>query len=490
MGQNGNTIRPQTTRRRILKSLAGVVGVSALGETVSAQSSQHFGGTITHQNQLDSQTNTEQNMRQNEAYLLLPGGSLTSLFINIPSLVKNSPGSTPTFIMDEYDYQRFRGRVITERGDTKMQAMGLIFDELRQRGHIRTIDYSKYYTSKKQGENIQRSQRAVHKMSDGDVQSAASQAAEGWTRYGLGGYQDGFRSDLDALESFEQRRKELEKQHRKIDRGTGNPEVWNKRVFSQYAAALEVRRRANQDLNLNINKIIGQGESQSIREVFRRSTDSSVEDELLYRTIEVDPEKTAQSREVLDKIHQISKDVTGVQHHDWFLLGPRLAVPQHDEIFRRLWSDMLYNDSLDVSELASETRDVLTILDEGAEDNTSIQQIQSEANWVEEEYDISPQRAREQMDKAFNLANHSRELRTLTKNGRFSPAAVFLAASIKMDPVRRYNQDSVYRRAVDLRRRYEPVTVSNSEIDGFRGRGGFRRGGTGKDWYQVAERAR
>ncbi len=419
-------------------------------------------------------------------YLALPGASLTSLMANLPQLLYDD--SPSVIYLDSYDYARHRGRFLTERGNTKIQALGMAFEELRRRGRLRTINYGEYYPQWIQERNAEQCQALLDAASDTAVQHAAVQAGNGYLDYCLGSYQDTLRAGLDDGSPFTNRRESVAHQRKKMERGGGDPETWHKRIFSQYLTALAVRHYVNRDRDVHIDGIIGQGETKGI-DALLRSSDIDMSDfgSPGYPTDHIGRVNTKRSAALnnrLDMVGTLAREITGTQHHDCFLLGPRLAFPQLSEIFPEAWHSL--QSDYDMSELVSETHEILSHLETADEDNRSVAAIEAQADWLAEESDLSStdtQDLVDQVDSAVSLSNHSRELREFVAEGR-SPAAIYLAASIKQDPQYRYNEDSIFSRVQFLKSRLEPMAISNSEIDYFKDRGNFRRGESGKDWHQ------
>jgi hypothetical protein len=142
--------------------------------------------------------------------------------------------------------------------------------------------------------------------------------------------------------------------------------------------------------------------------------------------------------------------------------------------------------------IVAEADKILSYLDKEAANNQPTH-LQYEAEKIIEEQGITKQQTdniKKQLGTAADLANHSADLREIADSGIFSPASVFVAASIKMDPHHRYNRDETYHRAMKLQQRLAQGSVSDAEAEFFDNRGGFKRGGTGNDWYHAGSRHR
>lgn len=432
------------------------------------------------------------------AYLALPGISFTSLMINLPEIAQDSRGS-PVIYMDTYDYARFRGWTLQQKEKPKTQYLGLLYDELRRRGTIQLVDYSQYYPAQLQERTIDRVQSGLDSLSDTTIQQAAAKQADGYASYTLGEYQRPFRASLDDLE-YADYRGEIERQQRRINRGAGNPREWNERLLTQYRAAFAICHRLNRDVPFNIRYIIGQGECSGLGTVLNAAPalDFRSHHPHAPKFHEVNLDRAAATREVLDNVSTIATEITGVQHDDWFLFGPHLALPEFHQIFTNTSVEEKVN-GIDVESVVSETSDLLARLDTTATATRSVTDLKAEADWLEEEHTLLPsdkERLLDQLGAAVNLSSHSSELRDFAKSGRFSPEAVFLAASIQMDPFYRYNEDDVYRRAVTLKNRLEPTAATDTHIQNFLNRDGVRTGGeneadgTDKEWYELPDRWR
>lgn len=274
--------------------------------------------------------------------------------------------------------------------------------------------------------------------------------------------------------------------------------LWNEEVVSQYMTAGEVRRQANADLDLNIKHIIGQGESSSIATLLDAAPDldwtsGSQSAKPLDNIMEVDINKTSQTRELLDEMASEARKTAEVQHNDWFMIGSRLALPAFEGVFDKAWSDMRFNK--DTKDLVAETRDLLAYLDKEAADGRSEHRLRAKADRIFEQHEeiLSPEKKQQLLTDFRNLVdlqNHARDLRAL--EGRYSSPAIYLAATIKMDPVYNYNNDETYKLAADVQNQLGPLTVSDAQIERFSSRGNFRRKTEASrddgDWYQIIDR--
>jgi hypothetical protein len=484
------------TRRRVLQAVGGIgAGTLGLGGDGTGQLPEPP-PSISHEKNKFHETKTHP-MAEKVGYLTLPGVSLTSLIPNIPNIVTKERES-PVIIMDSHDYARFKGRVITERKNIKVQHLAMVYDELDRRDILKTIDYAAYYSPDRQEHNLRQVRRALASLSEYEHRQAVEEAAKGYLHYGLGEHQQPMRANFNDSAAFAEHRQEVQHQYQQIDRGVGDPRLWNEEVVSQYMAAVEVWRRANADLDLNIKHIIGQGESSSIAILLDAApdldwtSDTQLENPLNPIT-EINLDKTSQVREILDEMSAMAKETARVQHHDWFVIGSRLALPAYEEMFDGAWSDMRFD--RDTKDIVAETRDLLTYLDKEAADGPSEDHLRDKADWIIEKHEeiLSPEKKQQLLTEfrdLVDLQNHSRDLRSL--EGRYTPPAIYLAATVKMDPVYNYNNDELYQLAADMQNRLGPQTVTDPQIERFMGRGSFRREAEASradgDWYQIINR--
>ena len=428
-------------------------------------------------------------MRDSPAFLTLPGLSFTSLAFHLPTILDTPNQQTPTIIIDTHDYERFRGRIMEERGNQKLQYLGMLFDDLRRRGALRFLDYANYYPNDQQQEIIAEHNKILESADDWLNRNAAIKAGKGWVGYGRGKDQAGFRGRLgENLNAYENSRYKVENQYERIDWGLGDPHGWNENILNQYRAALVVRRQAERNLDIDIPYIIGQGESSLISTY----VDPKSKRDLASRFLEIDPKRTTQSRELLEEITEIGRDIAGVQHTDWFIFGPRLALPQYNDIFDFDIQTLTETiEDVDTKTLVEETKEALSTLNEHSE--RPAPQIRAEVDYITEQYDTqNSEKIRDRLDESVALGNYSRDLRDLSNSG-ISQAALFVAASMKRDPVRRYNEEEIYRECVNAINQLEPFGVSSAELERFRDRGSFRREGDSEeygDWYQSTDRWR
>lgn len=474
------------TRREVLVSAGAAVSVGLTGWTNSPETSD----TIPSR-KIKANEDTRKTMTDSLGFLTLPGLSFTSLAAHLPTIYDIPDQQTPIIVIDTFDYGRFRSRVLEERTQ-KLQYLGMVFEDLRRRGGLRLLDYADYYSNGRQQEVIQETRSALETANGWKTRNAAMEAAKGWVGYGRGEYQASFRGALgENLNEYENSRYKVGNQIDKMERGLGDPIGWVDNVMKQYRAALEVRRQADSSLEIDIPCIIGQGES-SVLSSYIGSTANRNPDS---RFVEINPQQTAQNRKLLEEIATEGRKIAGVQHEDWFVLGPRLTFPQYSDIFdfeldriaEEIW------DEVGTRTVIEEAKEIRTILDERNEQPTP--EIRAEADYIVEKYDIQQngEEIRRKLEQAVRLGHSSRDLRDLNNSG-YSQAALFVAASMKRDPVRRYSEDEMYRQCIDTMSQLEPQRFTTAGLERFRDRGSFRRQEDTPndygDWYQSIDRWR
>ncbi|WP_330633608.1 hypothetical protein [Halocatena halophila] len=433
---------------------------------------------------MDKNKNSYRNKNMASGYVALPGFCFSTLYTHLPQLF-HFKRHRPTIIIDKFDYDRLMGRVVRERSNRNVQIRGNITETLRQRGDLKVIDYSKYYRPDEKGRLLEQYQNGLDELSEGTHERLASQALRGYERYGRGDYVKPFRDGLGNWESNVDRRNRLQKNRKRIERGLNDPKQFNKDIAAQYLAALTVREKYEKVSNLDFVGVLGQGEQESIARVVR-STDLDISlsqsGETLHRVGQPSIEETANYHEIFNEIQTAAHVATGVQHHDWFTVGPRLSIAMYPELYGQVDMDRINEDTRSV---ANETMDVLRYLDKEAADNQMIR-IQSKAERIVEQHEMPNQKVQkiaDQLNYQTDLANHSRDIRSLIDSERFSKESLLVATSVKSDPTARWTTDHIYRRAMELQNRLTPVSVPDNQLLFFIDRGDFKRGAVGKDWY-------
>lgn len=461
------------SRRNVLQTMAGLLSSGIIGESI-AKPTKTFDTPIKDQRQV-----VDHNTQMSESnYLTLPGVSFSSLLYNINNLPNHA-----TIYMDHQDWARLRYQVSDQPNYSKLQRLGMVYGELFRQGTIQTVDYASLYSSKRQDQLIRQNQEIVSSASDEDLRRAARGASEGFINYSLSPDQDTYRKSLANLEKYRGHRSLIRDHSKKIDHGRGHPDVWTERLLNRYAAASTVSTNLSQKLGEPV-KCLGQGESSALADLL--DNDNNV-----FGTQFCELGDNRKTRHVFDQISKISREVTKVDEKHWFLLGPRMVVPHHSERFDQAWSQMRFGSE---DKVVEETRTILDRLEGGAEEEAqSMEFLEEEVKWLIEENNLDQhekQRLMSQLNSEIALSHKSKEIAEIVDNENFTPAASFLAATIQVDPLYRYQEDDLYRRAVALKKKIK--LDKPHKLEKFKSRGGFRRGDPDEtgDWPQMINRSR
>lgn len=438
--------------------------------------------------------NYSKDMRQSK-FMLLPGGSTTTLLSNLPVLF-DGQGRGPLIYYDEYDFNRLQAQALAYPDDTQTQVRAATVDALKRRGNIKTIDYSRYYSSRAKERNIGQYWRMLRDVSDNTLDKAAQQSNQGHLNIRRGTYQSLFRESIGNLEVNNERRTKLKKQTRRYERGVGDAEAFNENVFAQYAAALEVRHSLNESPNsIHIDGVIGHGGNQGVATVLREADVS-----LDTPAIELDnrgewldnvgrpyPEHPAQRHKLIERLSELGREATGIDENDWYLLGSKFAVPTFDEFIGKSRVDLRGEGP---SDLADEARQAVGYLEKQRQENTP-DSLEYEAEVLAEEGLQAPGPLKRRLERMADLANYSDDIRDLMGGERFSHGSLLVAASVLSDPQYRFTEDDIYREAWKLIVRHRDLDVSEEEVEFYRNRGQTRRGdGKATDWYHSANPVR
>jgi hypothetical protein len=431
-------------------------------------------------------------MANRPAILTLPGLSTTTLLANLANVMDLSDGRTPVVLVDRYDYERLRGRHIKGIGENqKAPYLGMVYDELRRRGIIHLIDYSKYYSKGDQRQYLQQNQKLIEEMPGWLHRQMAVKGVKRWIYYGRGTYQEPVRSALgEDEETFAASRHEEEKLLQKMERGRGDPISWNKKLLNKSVAALEIRHQANQNLRLDVECIVGGPEHGIITDLLntaRSNTSSELSTDILdvdsdditteipyskgsdpLHSIEgLDPEMNTDTRNMFDTIMEVAADIVDRGGNEWVILGPHLAIPQYTETFNTDRIRAQINGGMDVSELTSQTKQVFNALEENVEQNHPTNIIRYESEKIAESHDVSNIGSKDIesiVNQAISTSNYSVELDSLTDENDLNQAAIFTAASILSDPIHRYNENDIYRHSLNLAARFDFSDIAETEL--------------------------
>lgn len=481
---------PSTSRRQVLTSFASAI-VAGLSGWDGEQNKN-----------IKTPTNTNIPMNTTPAFLTDPGFSLSSLLVNLPCFLNFSDGPTPVILMDTHDYDRLRARVLMEKENEKIQYVGMAYEEFRRRDILRPIDYAKLYPPAVQQRTLRENRAVIEDTPYWVHQKAAVQGAKGLAKYGWGEYQRSFRASLgEDTAAFDSDREGIVQQSKKMDRGRGDPIDWNRHVLNEYVTALEIRRRANQALNLDVQGVIGQGDSELPSRFLNAVSQGNAPNASHIERLDPDTHMigfnhsaAVQTRKILDHIGEIAADIAGVQHNDWSFLGPTLALPKFKN-FDHIQSKIR---GMDVETLTTQAEEAIAVLERREEDDQDMNQARYVADWMIEQHDLVGTQTQRQgltkeVDYAFDLANPTADLRDLGEQGTITRPAVFLAASVMADPTRRYEKDDLYRHASDLLSQLGPPSVTEAQLETYRQRGDYLEGETSEaapDWFEDSDRQR
>jgi hypothetical protein len=426
------------------------------------------------------------------AYVTLPGLSMASLLANLPYLMNGSSARRPIILIDIHDYNRLQAIALKERNSRWNQSLAMAYGHLLRRGVVQLIDYTEFYSNHTQRKILKQNQDTLEKIPNGKQKRAAIQAAQGRINYQRGEYQESFRENLgEDLDVFINGRKTEKKRQRKLKRGCADPFEWNRQIFNQYAAALEVRGVADEIFShLDVKYVIGEGESMIIDENGLCSGALHIPDRSHIEKLP--PKELEYTREIFETIGQLAVENTGVQHDDWMLLAPTLAIPQYDDVFNISVMQNEIEGGLNSERITKEVTDVVTHLENQSEKGPD---PTSAVEWLMES-DIMPfaasQPQRQSLIKmtnyAMTLAQYSDALRPLIVDNRVSQVAGLIGASIISDPSPHDDLDDIYQQGEKLIRRLDPPSVNGGRLLAIR----RRKQGWDEtlDWYEMTNRIR
>lgn len=458
------------------------------------------------------QTYDIQIMPHRPAYLAPPRMSFTTILINILTVMRFSAGPTPVVLMDQYDYDRLHVRTLQDSHNQKGLYLLMAIDELRRRDVVRLIDYAAFYPPTIQARYLQQTQTLLTNTSEHTHQRLAVDALDAWIDYGRGNYQKPFREALgEEFCSFVDLRSDEEHQQRKLKRGTSDPIRRNEKTLNKGVAALAIRQRTQQRLPLDVRGVICSSQYEIVDDFLTVAThsfgpgldrhDPGIDtDEIaalqpIERTVGLDTSMISQTRELLAVTSRIATEITGVQHNDWFLLGPSFAAPHYRDIFN---FDTIHRQArtYDVERLVAETKVVIDTLEDNRAGRSSPNELQYDAGWVAERFGLSAPTNTGQtagltdlVEHLFTLSNYSRELRTLTEEMTISQAAALIGTSL-VEGARYHDEEAIYRRCKEVLYRLAPESIDDMEPAQLRKE---RRSTTWRDtvdWFEAADRWR
>lgn len=490
--QGTNCSREDISRRRVLASFAGA-GTTAIGGWLG-HSHQDISHPEESENSMSNGNHTTErpSAKTRLAYVTLPALSTASLLSNLPYLMNGSSRLQPVILMDIHDYNRLQAVALKEPNSPWNQSLAMAYGHLLRRGVIQLIDYAEFYSEYAQQKTLTQNREVLENVADDAQKRAAIDAANGRISYQRGEYQESFRANLgEDLDVFIGGRQTEEARCRKLQRECIDPREWNEQILNQYAAALEVRGVADEVFDhLDVKYIIGEGESAIVGNGSLTADASHVQDQ---RHIErLPPSELEYTRDIFETLGELAVEMTGVQHDDWVLIAPTLAIPQYDALFDMSRIRNQVESGVDPENLSKEVEDTVEVLRRRTEDSPD---PTSAVEWLMES-DIMPfsdsdpyrQRLIKMGNYATTLSQISNELRPLVRSGEVSHVAGLISASIVSDPPPHDDLDTIYQQGEDLINRLNPPSVDTEQITAIRRR--KQEWNEASDWYETSDRAR
>lgn len=454
------------------------------------------------------------------AYVAMPGLSTVSVLLNLPCIAGFSGGNSPIVIMDTHDYERLRGPTLlgAAQSSQKDQYLTMAYDDLRRRGIVRLIDYSALYSSAVQDQRLEQNHELIEDIPNRITRQAARRGIERWAGYGRGTYQRSFRGTLgEDVSVFADLRKSENRLKEKMKRGTGDPDGWVRKMLDKNVAALEVYNELQTEANLNLQGVIGSEEHRlasdflklahsqfddSTTDILEEDHDLELDTPYLENLKDLKPHRRivglnstvgTETRELLETVNTAATRISQVQHTDWTLFGLSFALPQYTDLFNFDIIQWKLRQEMDVSTLAAETQYILDELESEMKETVTPTKIRYESERIGEQVDLGGQQTQnrgltDMITHAVEIDTYARKIRVLLEQFEVSQPAAFLATSIMNNPFRRYDEDAVYRRSMDLMRRFDPPTDETDKRFGWE-----RTGETwtqNKDWYEIFDRER
>ena len=428
-------------------------------------------------------------MTNRSAILTVPGLSTTTLLANLANVMDQAGSHTPVILVNKYDYERLRGRHIKGIGQNeKAPYLGVVYDELRRRGTIRLIDYSKYYPKKVQQQYLQQNEELIKEIPEWLHQQIAVRGVKRWKIYGRGPYQEPVRAALgEDEETFAASRHKEEGLRKKLKRGGGDPVAWNRKLLNKSVAALEIRHQANKNMGLDVECIVAGPEHKIIEDLLRAARSNRYSDidtsvlnvnpnaitteiphakgsDPLHSIEGIEPEMNTNTRDMFDTITEVAADMVGRGGDKWVILGPAFAIPQYSEIFDKEIIQAQVNGGMDATDLASQTTQVFNALKDDGRKSHPSSQFRYEAERIAEKHRSSSEDIESIISQTMAMSNYSIELDSLVDENDISQAAIFTAAGILSDPIHRYDENDVYRYSLDLAAKLNFSDVAEAEL--------------------------
>lgn len=482
------------SRRRVLAFFAGA-GITAIGSWLGRGRHQDISDSeedekLMHNGASDSIAQSTKEPRL--AYVALPGLSTASLLANLPYLMNGSSRLQPIILMDIHDYNRLQAIALEESGSPWNQSLAMAYGHLLRRGVVQLIDYAEFYSGYAQRKILTQNREMLENVATDTQRQAAIDAANGRISYQRGEYQESFRATLgEDLDVFDDGRRTEKARCRKLQRGCIDPLEWNEHIINQYTAALEVRGVADEVFDhLDVKYIIGEGEAAIVGDDGLTTEASHIQDQRRIETLP--PTELEYTRDIFETLGELAVEMTGVQHDDWVLISPTLAIPQYDDLFDMSQIRNRVEGGVDPKSLSKEVEDTVEILSHRTEDTPD---PTSTVEWLMES-DIIPfadkdpyrQRLTEMSNYAATLSQISDTLRPLVRSGEVSHVAGLISVSIVSDPPPHDDLVPIYQRGEGLINRLDPPSVDAEEITAIRRR--KQEWNEASDWYETADRVR
>lgn len=481
------------SRRRILALFTGI-GTTAIGGWLGYGRHQDISHSEECEKPMDNGIHNaaQSTEKARLAYVTLPGLSTASLLANLPYLMNGSSRLQPIILMDIHDYNRLQAVALKEPESPWNQSLAMAYGHLYRRGVVQLIDYGEFYSGYHQQKTLTQNREVLEKVDNDAQRQAAIKAAKGRIAYQRGEYQEPFRENLgEDLDVFVGGRRTEEARRRRLERGCGDPLEWNEHILNQYAAALNVRGVANDVFDhLNVRYIIGEGESVIVGEDGIAAKASHIQDQ--GQIEKLPPDELRYTRGIFEAIGKLAVEMTGVQHDDWMLIAPTLAIPQYDDLFDISRIRNRVESGLDSENLSEEVEDVVEALNRRTKDSPD---PTSAVEWLMESEimpfaDEDPHRQR-----LINLSNYattltqiSDELRPMVRSGKVSHVAGLIGASIVSDPPPHDDLDSIYQQGESLINRLNPPSGNAEQLTAIRRR--KQKWDEASDWYEIGDRPR
>lgn len=449
------------------------------------------------------------------AYVAPPGLSFTSIFLNLPYVIRESP--SPVIFVDEHDYQQLRQAAL-EGGSDSPKAPYLLTacDNLRQQNTIQIIDYTEFYTVLEQENNIRCNRGLLESVPNAINRKLAVAGDDEWIGYARGAYQESLREGLgEDMAAFRAHRQAEKNQHRKMKRGLDDPLEWNMKVLNKGVTALAVCENIQEQLNVDVQGVIASTQYNVIGELYEATqqgeqqspipdldlssqeidADASHLDDLepTQQIVGLEPSEARRMQDMFGTVNKIAMEITREQHNEWTVLGPILAIPHLDTMINIEFVRTKIKRE-DADTLAAEAKRTIDELKK-VTDSRALTKCQYHAEWTAEQYgDVTDRTARRELAATINhatdLTQWSGELLDMVRENSVSQAAAYIVASSLSEPTHQHDENDIYRRSVRLRNRLNPPSIDDKSLQEAKKE---RRGETWTehpDWYGRFDRNR